>query len=323
MGLPIIIVFLGVFVVVALLMIAIGKGAASQPNKNLATIASTLITDPPKAREIIVDFRKNAELSTVPWMNRWLLTVELAPRLRNLLAQANLRWTAGGLLSMCVGCFGITTLLIYLRTGAGLFSLLIGLILSFLPVAYVLRKRSQRFSMFEQELPEALDLMVSALRVGQSLNAALGLVGRECPEPIGSEFRICFDEQNYGLELRSAMENMTTRMPLQDLRMVATAILIQKESGGNLAEVLDKTSSVIRERFRLKRQIKIHTAQGRLTGWILSLLPIVLGIILYFINPTLMSTLWMTSIGIKLLYIAGGMMIIGGLVIRKIINLEV
>lgn len=323
MGSVIVIVFLGTFAVVALLMIAVGRGSSPQPNKNLASIASTLITDSQKAKDVVVDFRKDAHLSSVPWMNRWLLTVELAPRLRNLLAQADLKWTAGGLLSVCVGCCGVTAFLVYLRTGTGIFSLLIGLILGFLPLAYVFYKRNQRFSMFEEELPEALDLMVSALRVGQSLNAALGLVGRECPDPIGSEFRICFDEQNYGLELRSAMDNMISRMPIQDLRMITTAILIQKESGGNLAEVLDNAASVIRERFRLKRQIKIHTAQGRLTGWILSLLPIVLGIILYFLNPNLMSTLWTTPIGIKLLYAAGGMMITGGLVIRKIINLDV
>ena len=144
----------------------------------------------------------------------------------------------------------------------------------------MLHKRSKRFNKFEQGLPEALDLMVSALRAGHSLVAALGLVAQESPDPIGGEFRICFDEQNYGLELRTAMDNLVARVPLQDLRIVTTAILIQKESGGNLAEVLDKTAYVIRERFRLKRQVRVHTAQGRLTGWILSFLPIVLGIAL-------------------------------------------
>ena len=119
--------------------------------------------------------------------------------------------------------------------------------------------------------------MVSALRAGNSLVSALRLVAFESPDPVGTEFRICFDEQNYGLELRTAMENLVTRVPLQDLRIVVTAILIQKESGGNLAEVLDKASYLIRERFRLRRQVRVHTAQGRLTGWILSFLPLVLG----------------------------------------------
>ena len=116
-------------------------------------------------------------------------------------------------------------------------------------------KRTKRLAKFEEGLPEALDLIVSALRVGHSLNSALGLVTRECPDPVGSEFRVCYDEQNYGLELKTALENMITRMPTQDLQIVVTAIMIQKESGGNLAEVLEKTAEVIRERFRLKRQV--------------------------------------------------------------------
>jgi tight adherence protein B len=165
--------------------------------------------------------------------------------------------------------------------------------------------------------------MVSALRVGHSLNSALSLVSRECPDPVSTEFRICYDEQNYGLELRTAMANLTTRVPLQDLRIVATAILIQKESGGNLAEVLEKTGHVIRERFRLKRQIMTHTAQGRLTGVILTLLPIVLGIALYFLSPDNMSLLWKRPIGVKLLYASGVMTIIGGLIIRKIVDIDV
>ena len=113
----------------------------------------------------------------------------------------------------------------------------------------------------------------------------MGLVTRECPDPVGAEFRVCFDEQNYGLELKTALENMITRMPLQDLKIVVTAILIQKESGGNLAEVLEKTAQVIRERFRLKRQVMTHTAQGRLTGLILTLLPVVLGCAVVFRQP--------------------------------------
>jgi tight adherence protein B len=114
-----------------------------------------------------------------------------------------------------------------------------------------------------------------------------------------------------------------SRVPLQDLRIVVTAILIQKESGGNLAEVLDKAAYVIRERFRLRRQVRVHTAQGRMTGWILSFLPLVLGLALYFVNPQTMSILWTRPIGIKLLYASGTMTIIGALIIRKIVNMEV
>jgi len=172
-------------------------------------------------------------------------------------------------------------------------------------------------------LPEALDLMVSALRVGHSFSSAMGLVTRECAEPVGSEFRIAFDEQNFGLDLRSALDNLVGRVPIQDLRMVVTAILIQRESGGNLAEVLEKTAHVIRQRFRLKKQVMVHTAQGRLTGWILTILPIALGIGLYIVNPDTMSLLWKREIGIKLMWAAGGMMVVGTLIIQKIVRMDV
>jgi tight adherence protein B len=137
------------------------------------------------------------------------------------------------------------------------------------------------------------------------------------------EFRICYEEQNYGLDLRTAMGNLITRVPLQDLRIVVTAILIQKDSGGNLAEVLDKTSHVIRERYRLKREVRTRTAQGRMTGWILTILPIALGFVLYMVNPEGLSLLWHRALGIKLLYVAGTLMVIGSLIIRKIVNMDV
>ena len=251
------------------------------------------------------------------------MKIEVAPRLRLLLYQANLKWTAGGLILMSIGFFVFPSYLAYLRTGSGIVGLLVGGVLSTTPLMFVLFKRSKRFKKFETELPDALDLMVSALRVGHSLNAALSLVGRECPDPISTEFRICFDEQNYGLELRTAMDNLVTRVPMQDLRIVTTAILIQKESGGNLAEVLEKTAHIIRERFRLKRQIMTHTAQGRLTGIILTVLPIVLGFMLYLLNPKSMSLLWTRDVGIKLLYTSAAMTFVGGLIIRKIVNMKV
>ncbi len=188
-----------------------------------------------------------------------------------------------------------------------LVSLGAGLVLGAVPFGFVLFKRSRRLGQFEKGLPEALDLMVSGLRAGHSLLAAMALVARECADPVGGEFKICFEEQNYGLEMNRALDNLIIRVPLQDMKITATAILIQKESGGNLAEVLDKTSHVIRERFRLKRQIMVHTAQGRLTGWILTLLPIVLGIAIYFVDPGMISILWHREIGIKMLWGAAGM----------------
>jgi tight adherence protein B len=317
------VVFLGIFAVVALLLTASGTGASQRTKQTLALLTAALAVGTRELHDQIVDIRKQELLSAVPWINRLLLKVELAPRLRATLYQANVKWTAGGLLLMCMACFVFPAYLVYLRTGAIAFALLIGLLLGVAPFFYVLHKRRKRFNKFEEELPEALNLMVSALRAGHSLVAALGLVGSDAPDPIGIEFRICCDEQNYGVELRTALDNLVSRVPLQDVRIVATAILIQKESGGNLAEVLDKTAYVIRERFRLRRQVRIHTAQGRLTGWILSFLPIVLGIGLFLIDPDHMSLLWKREIGVKLLYAAAGMTITGALIIRKIVSMEV
>lgn len=323
MALLLILVFSGIFIVLVLLLIASGANVSKETKQTMSNLESVLAANPAAARDIVVDLHRQEQLSAIPWINRWLLKIELAPRLRELLYQADLKWTAGVLILMSCACFLIPAYLLYLHTGSLLFSIFIGLFLGFAPLIFVLQKRRRRFNKFEQDLPEALDMMVSSLRAGNSLVSAIRLVAFESPDPIGIEFRICFDEQNYGLELRTAMENLITRVPLQDLRIVVTAILIQKESGGNLAEVLDKASYIIRERFRLKRQVRVHTAQGRLTGWILSLLPIILGLGLYLISPETISVLWTRSIGIKLLYASVGMTIVGGLIIRKIVNMEV
>jgi tight adherence protein B len=323
MTLLVVLVFSGVFSVLTLLLFASGAAVSKETKQTMINLESVLAASPSASHDPIVNLRKDELLSAIPWINRWLLKIEFAPYLRGVLYQANLKWTAGVLILMSSVCFVIPTYLIYLRYGALILSTLIGLLLGSAPFVYVLQRRRRRFARFEQDLPEALDLMVSSLRAGNSLVSAMRLVAYESPDPIGGEFRICFDEQNYGLELRTAMENLVTRVPLQDLRIIVTAILIQKESGGNLAEVLDKASYLIRERFRLRRQVRVHTAQGRLTGWILSLLPVVLGIALYFVSPETISVLWTRAIGIKLLYTAAGMTIAGALIIRKIVNMEV
>jgi tight adherence protein B len=323
MGLIIGLVFLGVFAVIAIPLIATSFGPSKNSKEVRARLESALATETREVHELVTDLRKDDLMSSIPWLNKKLLQFELAPYLRKLLDQADMSWSAGRLLAMCGVCFIVPAFVVDLRFGSYLQALGAGVLCGFAPFGLVMFKRGKRFGKFEQSLPEALDLMVSGLRAGHSLIAAMGLVGRECPDPVGGEFKTCFEEQNYGLELKAALENLTSRVPLQDLRIVATAITIQKESGGNLAEVLDKTSYVIRERFRLKRQIQTHTAQGRLTGWILTLLPVGLGIAIYMINPTMMSILWTRAIGIKLLYASAGMTVIGGLVIRHIVNMEV
>jgi tight adherence protein B len=323
MGSIVILVFLGVFAVVTLVAIAVGSGASQQAKQVHATLDSALATESQEEHGQILDLRKSELLSSIPWLNQRLLKIELGPRVQSLLYQADLKWTAGGLLTACGLAFVVAGYLVYFRFDNALVALGVGLLFGASPFGYVLFKRGKRLDTFQQGLPEALDLMVSALRAGHSLVAAMGSVARECADPIGCEFKGCFEEQNYGLEMKTALDNMINRVPLQDLRIVATAIMIQKESGGNLAEVLDKTSHVVRERFRLKRQVAVHTAQGRMTGWVLTCLPIGLGIALYVVNPNLMRVLWTNPLGIKMLWIAFGMLVVGGLIIRHIVNMEV
>ena len=316
-------VFMGVFAVAALLMYASGSGAAQKAKQVQATLDSALATESQEMRDQIVNLRKNEQFSAIPWINNRLSKLELGPQLQALIHQANLKWTAGSLLAMCGACFAIPAFAVHWKLQNWLIAMGAGLLVSSFPMLFVLFKRSKRFAAFEKELPSACDLMVSALRAGQSLIAAMGMVSRECGDPLGGEFRTCFEEQNFGLEMKMAIDNLIRRVPLQDLRIVCTAILIQKESGGNLAEVLDKTAHVIRERFRLRREVQTRTAQGRMTGYVLTFLPIILGIALYCVNPDMMSLLWKRDIGIKLLWAASIMIIVGGLIIRKIVNMDV
>jgi tight adherence protein B len=323
MALIAVLIFSGVFAVVALLMIARGAVASQEAKRALVTLDSALAAGCAETRDQLPSLLKNEELSGIPWLNGKLLKFELGLRLNTLLRQAGLKWTAGSLLTGCGLCFVLTAYLVNLRLSSLALSLLIGGLAGCAPFLWVLSKRSRRFDLFVQELPEALNLMVSGLRAGHSLIAAIGMVARECIEPVGGEFQACFEEQKYGLELKTALDHMTTRIPVQDLRIISTAIMIQSESGGNLAEVLDKTSNVIRERFRLKRQVAVYTAQGRLTGWVLTLLPVGLGFVMYVVNPALMSVLWTTAIGVKLLWGAGGMLVFGGFIIHNIVNMDV
>lgn len=320
----VILIFIAVFTVIApILVMWSGAGKAGANKQVIAALDTALGETKTEKRAPVIDFQKTEIFSSIPWLHKILAKIDLIPRLQRTLNQAEVKWTPGALLLMCAACFAIPGYLVKLRTDSIILGILIGLGLGFVPLAYVLIKRGKRFKKFEEGLPDALDLMTSALRVGHSFNSSLSLVSRECADPVGSEFKICFDEQNYGLELRTALENMTARVPLQDLKIVVTAILIQRESGGNLAEVLEKTAYVIRQRFRLKRQVMVHTAQGRMTGWILTILPLALGVGLYIVNPDTESLLWKREIGIKLMFAAGGMLLVGTMIIQKIVRMDV
>ncbi|HEY3455182.1 MAG TPA: type II secretion system F family protein [Bryobacteraceae bacterium] len=321
------IVFLAVFLIAFLLITASGTGASERVKQTLARLDALLATEGSRVGEQAgdeqVDLRKQELLSSIPLLNRILLRMEIAPKLRRILYHANVKWTPGGLLLVSLATWAVSAFVIDMKTGAFFFSLILALVPGGAPLGYVLQKRAKRFRKFEEGLPAALDLMVSGLRGGHSLVSVLGLVAREAPDPIGPEFRISFDEQNYGLELRTALENLSIRMPIQDVRIVTTAILIQKETGGNLAEVLDKCAQTIRERFRLKQEIRTKTAQGRLTGWVLSFMPMFLATMLYIIRPDVISLLWKRPAGLKMLYIGSTLMLVGWLIIRKIVRIRV
>jgi tight adherence protein B len=298
-----------------------GSAPEQQVQRRLQTVQQAEFA--PTESESAFDLRKEVRLSLVPWFNRFLTRLDVAARLRLLLEQAGMERTVGSLLMICLFTWIGASCLLYLRFWSVLLAAGLGLIAMPLPFLYVLRRRSKRFGRFEAQLPEAIDMLVSALRAGHSLMTAIGFMGQESRQPLSGEFRKCFEEQNYGIDLRTALLNLGVRMAVQDLLIFNAAVLIQKESGGNLAEVLEKVAQTARERFRLRKQVQVHTAQGRMTGWILSLLPVLLGFAMYLVHPDSISPLWTHPTGVKLLYTAVVMNVLGALVIRKIVRIRV
>jgi tight adherence protein B len=315
--------FFIVFLVAVVLFLAAGGDGGAQQAERSRELLESVVLPIRDSGDSHLDVRKREVFSSIPWLNRRLAKTDLPHQLRLLLVQANLKWTPGRFLLISIAFWAFSWFLIDLRTGAGLFAFVVALGFGTLPLLYVLRKREQQLRTFERLLPEAIGHMVSAIRAGQSLSSALGVVVREVPDPVGREFRLCVDEQNFGLDLSTAMHNLAERVPLPDLQMVVTAILIQKESGGNLAEILDKTAAVLRERFRLQKQIRIHTTQGRMTGWILSILPALLGLLLYLVDPDHMRVLWTRPVGVDLLWAALIMNLTGLWIIRRIVKIRV
>ncbi|UWZ83075.1 type II secretion system F family protein [Occallatibacter riparius] len=322
--LMVILIFVAVFAVAAPILVwSSGAHNAGKKEKVAEVLDNALGKASGDEKHDPLSFRKADNSSNIPLLDRFLQQLDLIPRIAMLLRQADLKWTPGALVLMCAVAFAVPAYIVNFKTGILLIALGVGVATGLLPLAFVWFKRVQRFGKFEGQLPEALDLICSALRAGHSLSAALGLVTRECQDPLAGEFRLAFDEQNFGLDMRTALENLVKRVPLQDLKMAITAIIIQRESGGNLAEVLEKTAHMVRERFRLKKQVKVHTAQGRLTGLVLTILPVALGFGLWVINPDNESMLWHRPIGIKLLIGAGVSLVIGSAIIQKIVRLKV
>jgi tight adherence protein B len=192
--------------------------------------------------------------------------------------------------------------------------------LGYIPFGLISIKRGRRIAAFNAALPDAIDMMGRAMRAGHSMVASINTVSEQSAEPVKSEFREAFKQQNFGLPLRDALNQMLDRVPSQDLKVLVTGILVQKETGGNLAEILDRTAGVIRERLRIQGEIRTHTAQGRMTGWILCSLPVVMLFMINFINPGYSDVLMNTQLGHELIAVGIGLLIAGAMTIRYIIN---
>jgi tight adherence protein B len=319
-----VLLFAALFATVVILLYLFAGGESAEAQQTIARLeAIGLGPHSPGGDEDALAVRRDETLSEIEWLDRLLHRLDVARTLQLWLTQAEMKWTAGRLITLALLMGLVCGYLVFIRTGSLFLSLLLSAGAGALPFFHVLRKRRQRFERMKERLPEALDLMVSAIRAGQTFTSAMGMASRESAEPVKREFRYCFDEQNYGLDLRVAMTNLVYRVPIREMRMIATSVLIQKETGGNLTEILEKVAMLIREDYRLQRQVRVHTAQGRMTGWILSLLPVFLGIGLYLVNPENMSILWTKPIGLKMLQGSIVMTFIGVLIIRKIVRVEI
>src|ERR1700677_3231578 len=262
-------------------------------------------------------------LSSVPAVHRLMMHWSWSMRLQERISQAGLTMKAGKLI-LISGCLLLGTPIVI-----GFFipmfpvGLLIGICVGLIPYGVVMCLRQKRLRAFEERFPEALDLLGRAVRAGHAFTTGLEMIATESAEPVAGEFRTAFEEQNFGLPLRDALLNMTERVPLVDVRFFVTALLIQKETGGNLAEILDGLARVIRDRFRIYREVRVRTAQGRLTAGILIALPVFMMILLMSMNPNYMGVLFHDPRGVLALTVAGIMQVIGSLVIWKIIHIEV
>jgi tight adherence protein B len=274
-------------------------------------------------QEEVVQLIKQRRLSDLPWLDGLLQSVRLAQRIELLIAQAESSWSVGGALGSCTLLGVIGCAAGYYEIANPICALLLGAGLAALPLLLLRWQRSRRMKAFNRQLPDAIDLMARALRAGHSVAAAIEIVGEESAEPVRSEFREVYRQQTFGLPMREALLQLGERVPLPELNFVITAMLLQRETGGNLVDLLERTASVIRERVRIEGEIRIYTAQGRLTGWILSLLPMAMFFLLSLANRSYTRVLVQDPTGQKLVFAGLGLMALGGLVIRKIVNVKV
>ena len=262
-------------------------------------------------------------LSSVPPIHRLMMKFKWSSKLNDFVLQAGMKTKpAKVILFMAVlgfGAYYVLSSFIHYFLAAALLSLGI----AFLPLAYIAWMRKRRLGKFEEHFPEALDLLGRAVRAGHAFTTGMEMIAKESDEPIGSEFRTTFEEQNFGLPLRDTLLNLTERVPLIDVRFFVTSLMIQKETGGNLAEILDGLSKVIRDRFRIHREVQTKTAQGKLTAAILIAIPPIMLMALSVLNPQYMKVLTEDPAGPTIIGIALTLQIVGSLLLWKIIHIEV
>lgn len=309
------------FVVYALFLFTSRKSDARRAllNERLAEA----IRSSSHSSDVEVQLAREELLSEIPWLNRSLLKIQITGRLKRMIDQADLQITVMRLVLFSLTAAAFSFLAASMITVSVPLKVLFALIAGVLPFLHVVNKRKKRMKRFLQLLPDALDLMSRGLSAGHAFTESLQMVSTEMPEPIASEFRKTYDEQNLGLSLKLALENLIQRMPLLDLRMCVTAIMIQRETGGNLSELLEKVAYTIRERFRIMEDLKTLTLSSRWSAWLLCGLPIFMAIYMSAMNPTYMEVMWRDPRGHNLLFIAATMQILGMLMVNKIMKIKI
>lgn len=266
---------------------------------------------------------KERMLSEVPLLSRWLLRMPRLQGLDQLLVQAGLDWTVSRLLLGCalLGLAGLALPWLVLGQPFAL-AIAFGLLAGVLPFLYAAYRKAERLERLEKQLPDALDLVVRALRAGHSFSSALNMIGEEMAEPVAGEFRAVHDEISFGVSMQQALTNLTVRIQSTDLRYFVVAVLIQRDSGGNLTELLTNLSQLMRERLKLAAKVRVMSTEGRLSAWILGLMPFVLGSLMYWANPAFMMPLWTDPIGQSMLKYLLVMMFFGALIMRQVIKIR-
>ena len=278
----------------------------------------------PKADKRASLAKEVERLSNVPAINSLLSNRgALVSPIKTLIQQADVKTTVGVVVLSSAVLFVSGLVAGQLGLHNAWIGLGVGALLAVIPTFYLRHKRDARRRKFEELFPEAIDLLSRALRAGHAFTTALGMVAEEMPQPIGGEFRLLYDRQNFGLPLDEAMRDFAERIPLLDARFFVTAVLTQRESGGNLSEVLDNLASVIRERFTLKRHVRAKSAHGRMTGWILVAMAPTLVAVFFVVRPDYILELFRNPKGLRMVAGATVLQVIGSMIIRKIVDIEI